>query len=136
MSEADYASLVTAAHYQLNAPVILVWDNLNTHLSTVMRTFTGAHPDWLTVVQLPAYAPVLNPVEGAWANMKNSLGNLAGCSTPDQLAAIIKNRLKRIQYRPALIDGFLAPRPDCPWNPSHRKGPNAGSSTSGSHVIT
>ena len=55
MSEADYASLVTAAHNQLNAPVILVWDNLNTHLSTVMRTFTGAHPDWLTVAQLPAY---------------------------------------------------------------------------------
>ena len=25
-----------------------------------------------------------------------------------RLAAIIKNRLKRIQYRPALIDGFLA----------------------------
>jgi hypothetical protein len=24
----------------------------------------------------------------------------------DQLAAVIKNRLKRIQYRPALIDGF------------------------------
>ena len=26
----------------------------------------------------------------------------------DQLTAVIKNRLKRIQYRPALIDGFLA----------------------------
>jgi len=24
------------------------------------------------------------------------------------LAVIVKNRLKRIQYRPALIDGFLA----------------------------
>ena len=24
------------------------------------------------------------------------------------LAAVIKNRLKRIQYRPAVIDGFLA----------------------------
>jgi putative transposase len=107
MSEADYASLVTAAHNQLKAPVILVWDNLNTHLSTVMRTFTSAHPDWLTVIQLPAYAPDLNPVEGAWANMKNSLGNLGSCSTPGQLAAIMKNRLKRIQYRPALIDGFL-----------------------------
>jgi putative transposase len=108
MSEADYEGLVTAAHNQLKAPVILVWDNLNTHLSTVMRTFTQGHPDWLTVVQLPAYAPDLNPVEGAWANMKNSLGNLGGCSTPGQLAAIVKNRLKRIQYRPALIDGFLA----------------------------
>ena len=108
LSEADYAELVTAAHCQLRAPVILVWDNLNTHVSATMRTFTGAHPDWLTVIQLPAYAPDLNPVEGAWANMKNSLGNLAACSTADQLAAIIKNRLKRIQYRPALIAGFLA----------------------------
>jgi len=26
----------------------------------------------------------------------------------DQLAAVVKNRLKRIQYRPQLIDGFLA----------------------------
>ena len=108
LSEADYAGLVTAAHQQLHAPLILCWDNLNTHISATMRGFTGAHPNWLTVVQLPAYAPDLNPVEGAWANMKSSLGNLGSCSTPDQLAAIIKNRLKRIQYRPALIDGFLA----------------------------
>jgi transposase len=73
-----------------------------------MRTMLAAHRDWLTVVQMPAYAPDLNPVEGAWANMKNSLGNLGSCSTPRQLAAIVKNRLKRIQYRPALIDAFLA----------------------------
>ena len=61
MSEADYAALVTAAHHALNAPVVLVWDNLNTHVSAVMRTFTDSHPDWLTVVRLPAYAPDLNP---------------------------------------------------------------------------
>ncbi len=47
MSEADYAGLITAAHQELRAPVILIWDRL-------------------------------------------------------------KSRLKRIQYRPALIDGFLA----------------------------
>jgi putative transposase len=39
--------------------------------------------------------------------MKNGLGNLAARDV-DQLATIIKNRLMRIQYRPALIDGFLA----------------------------
>ena len=39
--------------------------------------------------------------------MKNGLGNLA-VRNVDQLAAIVKNRLKRIQYRPQLIDGFLA----------------------------
>jgi len=47
------------------------------------------------------------PIEGVWANMKNGLGNLAACSV-DELAKIVRNRLKRIQYRPALIDGFLA----------------------------
>jgi transposase len=36
-----------------------------------------AHHDWLTVIQLPAYAPGLNPVEGVWANVKNGLGNFA-----------------------------------------------------------
>ena len=42
----------------------------------------------------------LSPRLGAWANMKNGLGNLA-VRDVDQLAAIIKSRLKRIQYRPA-----------------------------------
>ena len=39
--------------------------------------------------------------------MKNGHGNFAADSA-DQLASIVKTRLKRIQYRPALIDGFLA----------------------------
>ena len=107
MSEAGYAHLIAAAHTRLHAPVILIWDNLNTHVSAAMQRFIDAHPEWLTVVRLPAYAPDLNPAEGVWSNMKNGLGNLAA-STVDQLAAIVKNRLKSIQYRPQLIDGFLA----------------------------
>jgi hypothetical protein len=107
MSEADYAELVTAAHNQLTAPVILIWDNLNTHISARMRAWAGARADWLTVERLPAYTPELNAVEGAWAHMKNSLGNLA-IRDVTQLTAIVKNRLKTIQYQPALIDGFLA----------------------------
>ena len=107
LSEADYAGLITAAHQQVQAPVILIWDRLNTHISAVMRAFITSHPGWLTEVRLPAYAPELNAAEEAWANMKNGLGNLA-VRDVDQLAAIMKTRLKRIQYRPALIDGFLA----------------------------
>ncbi len=36
---------------------------------------------------------------------RGRLGNLA--ADVDQLTAIVKNRLKSIQYRPGLIDGFL-----------------------------
>jgi hypothetical protein len=39
--------------------------------------------------------------------MKNGLGNLA-VRDADQLAAVVKARLKQIQYRPELIGGFLA----------------------------
>jgi DDE superfamily endonuclease len=105
-SEADYAAAVTAAYQQLHAPIILIWDNLNTHLSARMRTFIDAHTDWLTTVRLPAYAPDLNPVEGVWAHMKNGLGNLSA-DTVDPLAATVKSRLKRIQYRPEFVEGFL-----------------------------
>ena len=59
------------------------------------------------MVRLPAYAPELSPVEGVWANLKNGLGNLAVRSV-DHLAPVVKTRLKRMQYRPDLIDGFLA----------------------------
>jgi len=71
-----------------------------------MREFTGAHQDWLTVTQLPSYAPDLNPAEGAWPKMKNGPGNLAAC-TLDQLTATVRNRLRRIQHRPELITAFL-----------------------------
>ena len=71
-----------------------------------MRQFTTAHPDWLTVIQTPGYAPELNASEGLWAAMKNGLGNLAA-GTVDELAATIRSRLRRTQHRPALISGFL-----------------------------
>jgi DDE superfamily endonuclease len=72
LSEAGYAHLISAAHHALNAPVIVVWDNLNTHRSRKMHAFTEAREDWLTVVQLPGYAPDLNAVEGAWSVMKRA----------------------------------------------------------------
>ena len=42
MSEADYAALITAAHRYLDAPVIVILDNLPTHLGRKMRAFTAA----------------------------------------------------------------------------------------------
>jgi DDE superfamily endonuclease len=106
MSEADYAALVTAAHRALNAPVVLVWDNLNTHRSSKMRRFTEANSAWLTVVYLPGYAPDLNAVEGAWSVMKSGLANHAA-TTLDQLEALVRSRLRSIQRRPGLIDALL-----------------------------
>jgi transposase len=105
-TEADYARLLDAAHAQLRGPLVVVWDNLNTHVSRAMADLIAAR-DWLTVFRLPAYAPELNPVESVWSHLKRSLANLAKRDI-DQLTALVKTRLKRMQYRPSLIDGFIA----------------------------
>jgi hypothetical protein len=104
--ETDYARLLDAAHQQLHGPIVLVWDNLPTHVSRTMRQLIAARSG-LTVYQLPAYAPELNPVEAVWSNLKRSLANLTKQGI-DQLTALVKTRLKPMQYRPGLIDGFLA----------------------------
>jgi putative transposase len=68
-TEADYARLLDTAHQQPGGPLVVVKDNLNTHVSRAMAELIAAQ-DWLT--------------------------------------ALIKTRLKRMQYRPDLLDGFLA----------------------------
>jgi transposase len=126
LGEADYAHLIAAAHRTLNAPLIVVWDNLNTHRSQKMRRFTGARPGWLTVVHLPGCAPDLNAVEGAWSSMKSGLGNHAA-ATLDELEALVRSRLRTIQRKPGLINAFpgqtgltLDPQPPTDPGPSGR----------------
>ena len=105
-TETDYARLLDAAHQQLGGPLVVVWDNLNTHVSRAMAELVAAR-DWLTVCQLPPYAHELNPVEPVWSHLKRSLANMAKRNLA-QLTALVKTRLRRMQYRPGLLDGFLA----------------------------
>jgi transposase len=79
---------------------------LNTHVSAAMKELVAARA-WLTVFQLPPYAHELNPVELVWSHLKRSLANLARRDLA-QLTALVKTRLKRMQYQPGLLGGFLA----------------------------
>ena len=119
-TETGYARLLDAAHQQLRGPLVVVWDNSNTHVSGAMTALIAAR-DWLTVYRLPPYAHELNPVEPVWSHLKRSLANLAKRNLA-QLTALIRTRLKRMQYHPGLLDGFLVstgldPTPFC--NPRH-----------------
>ncbi|MFI9255170.1 transposase [Streptomyces sp. NPDC053069] len=57
-TSSDYRDLVVRAHIQLQAPIVLIWDNLNTHRAAGMREYAAVH-EWLTIIQLPSYAPDL-----------------------------------------------------------------------------
>ncbi|MFE9399076.1 transposase [Streptomyces flavidovirens] len=105
MGERDFIALIDGIHQMVKAPIVLVWDRLNTHVSRTMRQ-TIDDREWLTVFLLPAYSPDLNPVEGVWAHVKRSLASLAVVAL-DRLETLVRNRLKRLQYRPEVLDGFI-----------------------------
>lgn len=47
------------------------------------------------------------PTELVWSHLKRSLASLAKRNLAE-LTALVKTRLRRMQYRPGLLDGFLA----------------------------
>ncbi|WP_438828273.1 IS630 family transposase [Streptomyces mirabilis] len=103
----DYRDLLIAAHQQLGAPIVLVWDNLNVHKDRRLREFINAH-DWIICYFLPAYAPDLNPVEGVWSLLRRSSQANTAFTDPDHLMSALRHGLRQIQYRSNLIDGCLA----------------------------
>jgi hypothetical protein len=104
-TEDHFAALLDAAHQQLGGPILLVWDGLPQHKSARMRALLATRR-WLRVYPLPALAPELNPTETVWSSLKRAMANLAPGSIKD-LTRITRNRIKRMQYQPDLITGFL-----------------------------
>ncbi|MFJ3762636.1 transposase [Streptomyces sp. NPDC090080] len=100
----DYRDLLVRAHIQLGGPIVVVWDNLNTHLVAGLKRYESEH-DWLTTVRLPSYAPHLNPVEAVWSLLRRATANTA-LDTPHDLDRKLR-QLRRIQLRPRLIAGCL-----------------------------
>lgn len=103
----DYRDLIVATHQQLGTPVVWVWDNLSVHLRQELADFAEENTKWLRVFQMPSYAPELNPQEGVWSLLKRGIVNFVATNLIG-LERIVKRKLKKIQYRPELIDGCLA----------------------------
>jgi transposase len=99
--------LIIVTHQHLAAPVVWCWDNLSIHLAPELAGFAAGNKDWLRIYRMPACAPELNPAEGIWSLLKRAIASFAAPSL-DHLVRIIKRKLKKIQYRPHLIDGCLA----------------------------
>ncbi|MFE7277251.1 transposase [Streptomyces sp. NPDC057623] len=98
--------MLIRARIQLGGPIVLVWDNVRLHLTKSLRSFIDANASWLTLFQLPTYAPDLNPQEGIWSLVKRDIGNLAAADLGEVTRAL-KRRLKQLQYRTETIDGCL-----------------------------
>jgi putative transposase len=83
----------------------VIWDNYSSHVSKHVKEYTVGQ-EWLTIIQMPAYAPDLNPVEWAWSHAKTKIANRAFRSI-DELTQAARAALRHIQRHPELLSGFL-----------------------------
>jgi transposase len=88
-------------------PIVLVWDNLNTHRSMAVHDFLKKHRARLFVEYLPAYAPELNPDEWLWRYLKRvELANFAPLDLP-HLKRELRLAVMRVRVRPKLVRSFF-----------------------------
>jgi len=90
----------------LRRPLLVIWDGLPGHRSTLVREFVAAQGDRLALEWLPGYAPELNPVEHIWSYLKqHELPNLCPRELW-QLSAAARDALRRMRRRSTLVVAF------------------------------
>ena len=89
----------------LRGRVIVVWDRWSAHRGADAQAVVAAHPR-LQLEFLPAYAPVLNPVEYLWSHLKwSSLCNFVPKDI-NHLNEAIMPTLRTTSVQQSLLLGF------------------------------
>ena len=104
---AQVVEFLDALRRQIRKPLLVVWDQLATHRSRLVRQYIEASRGRIAVEFLPAYAPELNPVEYLWGYWKqHELANV--CPREYwRLGAMARMALKRMKRkRKRLVPSF------------------------------
>lgn len=94
-------------HEPTGRPVVLIWDNLRAHESIRVKEHLHQEADWLTVHNLPSYAPELNPQEYVWSAIK---GKDVANSCPNdlqELTALMEAADVRLANDQKILKGCL-----------------------------
>ena len=89
---------------KLTGKLLVIWDGAPIHRGQAVKAFLRRKAaKRLHVVQLPGYAPELNPDEGIWNLLKRvELKNVC-CRDLDHLATELRKAKDRLRHKPELI---------------------------------
>jgi transposase len=99
-NSASYQAFLEGALTQIAGPLLLIQDNASYHTSGPLRTFYATHTGRMTVFQLPAYSPDLNPIEGLWQKVKEDATHLRYFPHFDDLMAKVDTTLTALAGTP------------------------------------
>lgn len=93
----------------LRGHVVLIWDNINTHRSKIVKQFIARHRR-LHVEPLPPYAPELNAQEHVWCHSKRATAN-HGLTQLQPLARQLRRHARRLAASPKLLQACFKATP-------------------------
>lgn len=77
--------------------IIVIWDNYRVHqMASVQK---AAKSMGISLVQLPAYAPDLNPIERLWKGIKKTISNAGFIADKQQLLQLVTATFKKLEGR-------------------------------------
>jgi transposase len=88
---------------QIPGKLLIIWDGAPIHRSRVIKAYLAeCEPGRVRLERLPGYAPELNPDEGIWRHLKQSLQNVC-CTDLVHLRAELYKAIKRLRHKRHLI---------------------------------
>ena len=89
---------------QIGGTLLVIWDGAPIHRAQPVKDFLAAGAAArLQLVQLPGYAPELNPDEGVWNHLKRVELRNCCCRDLDELRSELGLAIRRLRRRPHLL---------------------------------
>jgi transposase len=101
------AAFLAHIRHRLRGTITVIWDEIRIHSAGPVREFLSEHPN-MEVVQLPPYAPELNPVDYVWSYVKYA--RLANYCPNDliELRNTVVAELTRVKKSPRLLRSLFS----------------------------
>ena len=88
-------------------PIFLLVDGHPVHRAKSVRNFVESTGGMLELYYLPPYSPELNPAEHVWSQVKHHTIGKQFIAGPDQLRALTRSALRRLQKLPTRVASFF-----------------------------
>jgi transposase len=107
-SEMGQSEMGQGANKGAHQPIVVIWDGAPWHRSLAVRR--QAERLGIELIQLPAYSPDLNPIEGLWKWMRIEVTQHYCHATLDALSLDCQTFIERINQEPRALIDRLWPR--------------------------